>query len=133
MHAQPERFHPEVGPDFGPGLQIGPHRLLARADARHKGHQGEACGCAQHALAPAIPIPGRANRPGGHSSRLSREIAPKSRGSYSFSRSRTPGQIEEICRLSLAIFRHTLCTRTPEEVAQSRRRRAEAILPGKLE
>ena len=44
VHARPQRFHAEVGPDFRPGLQIGPRRFLAQAGACHKGGEGEAGG-----------------------------------------------------------------------------------------
>ena len=51
VHARPQRFHAEVGPDFRPGLQIGPRRFLTQAGACHKGGQGEACGRAHQAAA----------------------------------------------------------------------------------
>ncbi len=53
VHAQPQRFHAEVGPDFGPGLQIGPRAFLTHAGACHKGEQGEACGRAHQRYTPA--------------------------------------------------------------------------------
>jgi hypothetical protein len=34
VHARPQRFHADVGPDFRPGLQIGLHRFLAQAGCR---------------------------------------------------------------------------------------------------
>jgi hypothetical protein len=44
VHARPQCLHPDVGPDFRPGLQIGLRRFLTQAGACHEAGQGEACG-----------------------------------------------------------------------------------------